>query len=268
VSSVPFPAIAGIVLRYLYLYTRNGLRAFELFFWPLNTLLVWGFLTRYLTESGPQTASLPVTFLLGGVLLWDVQFRASQGVSISFLEDVWTRNLLNVFVAPVRTWEIVAGFCAVGLLRVLVTVPVLSLVAYLAFQFNILEFNLWLPVFYGNLLLFGWAMGMLANAMVMRWGQAAEGLSWALPFLLQPFTAVYYTVDTLPAFLRPISLALPSTHVFEAMRFALAGETKLGQGLAIAFLLNLVWLGFAAWMMDRVLKIARDKGLLTKVATQ
>lgn len=111
-------------------------------------------------------------------------------------------------------------------------------------------------------------MGMLANAMVMRWGQAAEGLSWALPFLLQPFTAVYYTVATLPPFLRPLSLALPSTHVFEAMRHALAGETHLGQGLGVAFLLNLVWLGFAALTMDRVLRTAREKGLLTKVATQ
>jgi len=239
-KSVPFPAIAGIVLRYLYLYTRNGLRAFELFFWPLNSLLVWGFLTRYLSQEGGGNASMPVTFLLGGVLLWDVQFRAAQGVSVSFLEDVWTRNLLNVFVAPVRTWEVVAGFCAVGFLRVCVTVPVLSLVAYLAFRFNILDFNLWLVAFYGNLLLFGWAMGILANAMVMRWGQAAEGLSWALPFLLQPFTAVYYTVETLPPFLRPLSLALPSTHVFEAMRFSLAGETRLGQGLGVAFGLNLV----------------------------
>ncbi len=265
---ISFRGIAGVVLRYLYLYTRNGLRAFELFFWPLNHLLVWGFVTRYLTAAGEGGASLPVTFLLGGVLLWDVQFRAAQGVSVSFLEDVWTRNLLNVFVAPVRTWEVVAGFCFVGLLRVIVTVPVLSLVAWAAFRFNILDFNLWLVVFYGNLLLFGWSMGMMANALVMRWGQAAEGLSWALPFLVQPFIAVYYTVETLPPFLRPLSLSLPPTHVFEAMRFALAGETRLGQGLVVAFGLNLVWLALAGWAMHHVLGVARRKGLLTKVATQ
>ncbi len=267
-SGTPFPAISGIVLRYLYLYTRNGLRAFELFFWPLNTLLVWGFLTRYLTQAGEGGASLPVTFLLGGVLLWDVQFRASQGVSVSFLEDVWTRNLLNVFVAPVRTWELVAGFCTVGLLRVIITVPILSLMAFLAFRFNIFDFNLWLIPFFGNLLIFGWAMGMMANAMVLRWGQAAEGLSWALPFLLQPFTAVYYTVETLPGFLQPVSLALPSTHVFEAMRHAMAGDVRIGQGLFLAFGLNLAWLTGAGLVMNRVLAIARDKGLLTKVATQ
>ncbi|MBU6300472.1 MAG: ABC transporter permease [Verrucomicrobia bacterium] len=267
-NAFPFSAITGIVLRYFYLYTRNGLRAFELFFWPLNTLLVWGFLTRYLSQTGPGEVALPVTFLLGGVLLWDVQFRATQGVSVSFLEDVWTRNLLNVFVAPVRTWELVAGFCAVGFLRVLITVPVLSLMAFAAFQFNILDFNFWLIPFFGNLLLFGWSMGMLANALVLRWGQAAEGLSWALPFLLQPFTAVYYTVETLPGFLQPVALALPSSHVFEAMRHAMAGEDRVGQGLGVAFGLNLLWLATAGMVMHWVLGIAREKGLLTKVATQ
>ncbi|RFC44580.1 MAG: ABC-2 type transport system permease protein [Verrucomicrobia bacterium] len=267
-NAFPFSPIAGIVLRYFFLYTRNGLRAFELFFWPLNTLLVWGFLTRYLSHAGAGEVSLPVSFLLGGVLLWDVQFRATQGVSVSFLEDVWTRNLLNVFVAPVRTWELVAGFCTVGLLRVVITVPILSLMAFLAFQFNLLEFNFWLVPFFGNLLLFGWSMGMLANALVLRWGQAAEGLAWALPFLLQPFTAVYYTVETLPRFLQPFSLALPSTHVFEAMRHAMAGNAPIAQGLVLAFGLNLLWLGIASLVMHRVLGIARERGLLTKVATQ
>jgi ABC-2 type transport system permease protein len=265
---IQFRAIGGIVLRYLYLYTRNGLRAFELFFWPLNHLLVWGFVTRYLMSAGEGGASLPVTFLLGGVLLWDVQFRAAQGVSVSFLEDVWTRNLLNIFVAPVRSWEVVAGFCVVGLLRVAVTVPVLSGVAWLAFRFNVLDFDLWLVAFYGNLLLFGWTLGLMANALVLRWGQAAEGLSWALPFLLQPFLAVYYPVETLPPVLRTVSLGLPPTHVFEAMRGALAGETRLGQGLGTAFGLNLLWMGAAAVLMHRVLGVARERGLLTKVATQ
>jgi ABC-2 type transport system permease protein len=163
---------------------------------------------------------------------------------------------------------LVAGFCTVGLLRVVITVPILSLMAFLAFQFNLLEFNFWLVPFFGNLLLFGWSMGMLANALVLRWGQAAEGLAWALPFLLQPFTAVYYTVETLPRFLQPFSLALPSTHVFEAMRHAMAGNAPIAQGLVLAFGLNLLWLGIASLVMHRVLGIAREKGLLTKVATQ
>ena len=62
------------------------------------------------------------------MILWDVLFRSQQGVAISFLEDVWTRNLLNVFVAPVRTVEYVAATCLVGVLRVAVTLVVLAVV--------------------------------------------------------------------------------------------------------------------------------------------
>jgi hypothetical protein len=38
--------------------------------------------------------------------------------------------------------------------------------------------------------------------------------------------------------------------------------------LVLAFGLNLLWLGIASLVMHRVLGIAREKGLLTKVATQ
>ncbi|MEO0446382.1 MAG: ABC transporter permease [Verrucomicrobiota bacterium] len=266
--NIHWQGIYGMILRYVYLYTRNGLRLFELFFWPINHLLVWGFLTRYLLQAGEGGSSIPVTFLLGGVLLWDVQFRATQGVSVSLLEDVWVRNLLNVFVAPLRTMEIVVGYCVVGVLRILITVPLLTLGAYLAFSFNILDFSPWLVPFYANLLLFGWSLGLLANALILRWGQAAEGMAWAVPFLVQPFCAIYYTLETLPGWMQWISMAFPVTHVFEAMRAALSGEVHLWQGLGLAFLLNFFWLLLAGAMLFRVLRISREKGLLTKIGTQ
>jgi len=265
---IHWQGIYGVILRYWFLYTRNGLRAFELFFWPLNHLLVWGFVTKYLVQAGEGDGAVPISFLLGGVLLWDVQFRATQGVSVSLLEDVWVRNLLNVFVAPLRIFELVMGYCAVGLLRVAVTYPVLVGGAYLMFQFNLLEFRWWLAPFFANLLLFGWGLGLFANSLVLRWGQAAEGLAWALPFLVQPVSAIFYTVDTLPPWLRPVAELMPVSHVFEGMRAALAGETDLGGELGVAFGLNVVWLGVAGWTMDRVLRVARRRGLITKVGTQ
>ena len=101
--------IQALVLRYLFLYTRNWVRMIELVFGPTMELVVWGFLTMYLDESMEAKGQLPITYLLGAVILWDVLFRAQQGVAISFLEDVWTRNLLNIFVAPVRTSEYLAA---------------------------------------------------------------------------------------------------------------------------------------------------------------
>lgn len=263
-----FQTIQALVLRYLFLYTRHPVRLIELIFWPLVDLLVWGFLTMYLKGGGVGGAAQPVMFLIGAMILWDVLFRSQQGVAISFLEDVWTRNLLNVFVAPVRTVEYVAATCAVGVLRVGVTLLVLALVAAGVYHFHLADFGFGLLPFMGNLMLFGWTLGMISTALIMRFGQAAESLAWAVPFFIQPVAAVFYPVSVLPGWLQPVAAALPCTHVFEGMRAVLAGKPVPWDGVLFALGLNLIWGGIAAYFFAKNLRHVRKTGLLVKIATQ
>lgn len=263
-----FNTVSALVLRYLYLYTRHPVRFVELIFWPLVDLLVWGFLTMYLQKQGTGEFPTTISFLIGAMILWDVLFRSQQGVAISFLEDVWTRNLLNVFVAPVRTVEYVAATCLVGVLRVMVTLVVLMTVAALAYSFNLGSLGIALLPFLANLILFGWFLGMISTALIMRWGQAAESLAWAVPFFIQPLAAVFYPVSVLPAWLQPIAMALPCTSVFEGMRAVLSGSPVPSGSLQSALLLNLVWGAAAAAFFAANLRHVRKTGLLVKVATQ
>ena len=263
-----FQTVSALVLRYVFLYTRHPVRFVELIFWPLVDLLVWGFLTIYLQKHAAAGFPATITFLIGGMILWDVLFRSQQGVAISFLEDVWTRNLLNVFVAPVRTVEYVAATCLVGVLRVCVTLLILTVVAALAYGFQLADLGLSLIPFLGNLMLFGWFLGMVSTALIMRWGQAAESLAWAVPFFIQPLAAVFYPVSVLPWWLQPVAKALPCTPIFEGMRAVLSGQAAPWGQLQSAFLLNLVWGGLAAWFFAANLRHVRKTGLLVKVATQ
>ena len=267
---IPFSlnTVSALVLRYVFLYTRHPVRFIELIFWPLVDLLVWGFLTVYLQKRGPGDFPATLTFLIGGMILWDVLFRSQQGVAISFLEDVWTRNLLNVFVAPVRTVEYVAATCLVGVLRVGVTLIVLTVVAALAYGFHLADLGLALLPFLANLMLFGWFLGMFSTALIMRWGQAAESLAWAVPFFIQPLAAVFYPVAVLPGWLQPVARTLPCTPVFEGMRAVLAGSSVPWTDIRWALCLNLVWGTLAAWFYAANLRHVRKTGLLVKVATQ
>lgn len=259
--------IQALVMRYLFLYTRNWVRLVELAFWPTMELMVWGFLTMYLDESMEAKGHLPVTYLLGAVILWDVLFRAQQGVAISFLEDVWTRNLLNVFVAPVRTVEYLAGTFIVGFLRIAVTVTLLTVLALLAYEFNVFEMKMGLLPFFANLMVFGWSLGMISTALILRWGQAAEALAWAVPFMIQPIAAVFYPVASLPAWLQPVALSLPCTHVFEGMREVLATGSVNWGSVMWATGLNVVFMAMAGGFFMWILNYTRRKGLLTKVTT-
>jgi len=260
--------ISALVLRYLFLYTRTPMRLVELVFWPLVDLVVWGNLTIFIQANSNEKFAGFILFLLGAMILWDVLFRAQQGVAISFLEDVWTRNLLNVFVAPVRTVEYLSATFFVGFLRILVTCVVMSLVSWFGYAFNIFQLQWWLIPFFISLMVFGWSLGMISTALILRWGQAAESLAWAVPFFIQPVVAVFYPVDKMPAWTQPIAWCFPATPIFEGMREVMKTGTMNWNLLWLSAGLNLIFLIVAGVLFYWILNLTRKRGLLTKFATQ
>ncbi|WP_367873586.1 ABC transporter permease [Luteolibacter sp. Populi] len=260
--------IRALLTRYVLLYAKNPMRTFELFFWPLVQLLVWGFLTMYLQKQGGKGGNFPhyITFLIAAIILWDALFRAQQGVSISFLEDVWTRNLLNIFAAPVRMIDYIAATFGVGLLRVGITAVMLAVVAITAYSFNIFQLHFGLIAYYANLMIFGWALGIASIALILRWGHGAESMAWALPFMVQPFACVFYPMSELPEWMRYIAMVLPPSHVFEGMRGSIEHGGFDFRNFFAALGLNVIYMGLAGWLFASVLRTAREKGLLVKTS--
>jgi ABC-2 type transport system permease protein len=259
--------IWALILRYTFLLRRSPPRQIEILFWPLMELLVWGFLTLYLRELNPGGANA-MSFLLGAMIFWDVLFRAQQGVTLSFLEDIWSRNLLNVFISPVSRVEFAVSTSLVGLIKTTFIIFVLWLVALLFYGFNLGTIGAHLPPLLANLFLMGWSLGLFTTGLILRWGQAAENLAWAVPFLIQPISAVFYPVSVLPLWLQPVAWALPSTYVFEGMRAVLQGGHIPAVYLVKAFGLNLVFLALAAAFFAWMFEHAREHGLLAKIGTQ
>ncbi len=260
--------VHALVLRNLFLYTRTPVRLVELFFWPLVDLLVWGYLTVFLQNHTGDGFPYQITFLIGSVILWDILFRAQQGVALYFLEDVWSRNLLNVFSAPVTNADYLAATYVIGLIRAGVTSLMLALLAIGLYSFNLFELNWALLPFVFNLLVFGWSLGMISTALIVRWGPAAETLAWAVPFFIQPFAAVYYPIDSLPPAIQAIARTIPCSHIFEGMRTGLKDGVVSWSELGMATGLNALYLAAAGWLFVRVMKTAREKGLLTKFVAQ
>jgi ABC-2 type transport system permease protein len=257
--------VSGLLLRYLYLYRRSVARIMGVLFWPVMDLLVWGFLTQYL-----QSVALPasILYLLGAVIFWDIFYSSQQAISLSITEEIWVRNILNIFVAPVSAAELLFATCLVGMLRALASAGILTLLAWSLYSFNLFSIGLALVPFFFALILFGWAMGMFTMALVLRFGQAAEALIWGIPFLIQPISAVFYPVRVLPVWLQGVAKSLPSTHVFEGMRMALATGRVDAGALAAALALNVLYLAagslFFAWMLGRV----REKGYLSRLGME
>ncbi|TCZ64028.1 ABC transporter permease [Roseicella aquatilis] len=257
--------IWGLIYRHLALYRRSWPRVLELMYWPVLQMVVWGFVTAYLAGVQNNVTSVAAGVLLGGVLLWEVALRSQMGFSISFLEEIWSRNLGHVFVSPLRPRELVAGLMGMSVIRVLVGVTPAALLAWALYGFGILRLGPVVVAFFAALLMMGWAVALGVTSLILRYGAGAEALAWSVLFGLTPFAAVFYPVAILPAWLQPVALALPASHVFEGMRAALLhGEIEWGH-LAAAFALDGVWLALMAWVFMRQFQSARVRGALLNI---
>ncbi len=260
--------VCVLVLRYVFIYRRNTVRFIEIFFWPSMALLVWGFLTTYIQRVGQGDLPRIISFLIGAMIFWDILFRGQQGLALSFLEDIWARNLLNVFCAPVRLSEYVLAMFLFGLLRVGLTLSFLTLLAWLIYHFNFFSLGFALIPFIANLLTLSLTTGIITVAVILRYGHGAEPFAWALPFVLQPFSAVFYPVSVLPEAMQTVSRLLPSTYVFEGMREIIRSGTIPWRDLGWAVGLNLLYLSAAIWLLLHIFGLARERALLGKWGMQ
>jgi ABC-2 type transport system permease protein len=259
--------IAAIVVRQYYLMRTSPTRLVPLFAWAAIDIVLWGFIARYLngvTEGGPN-----FTFtLLGAVLLWDFFTRVMHGITTAFLEDVWSRNLLNVFATPLRVSEYVTGLVVTSIATSMVGLVVMLALATGVFGLSFFAYGAAAVPFVLVLFLFGIALGIFASAMVLRLGPASEWLVWPIPALLSPFAAVFYPVAVLPAWMQWFSHLLPPSYVFEGMRAIVAGRSFSWDALAIGFALAIVQIAIAQVVFVRVFRSTVKSGLLARYSAE
>ena len=253
--------VGAMVLRYLYLLRSSWPRILELVYWPTMQLFVWGFLQLYISQNAGFFARAGGVFI-GAVLLWDILFRGQLGFSVSFLEEMWARNLGNLMISPLRPIEFVAALMIMSIVRLAIGMVPVTLLAIAFFGFNIYSLGLALAAFFANLILTSWSVGILVSGVLLRNGMGAESLAWTLMFVLMPLTCVYYPVATLPSWLQVVAWSLPPTYVFEGMRALVISHEFRADLMLQACALNAVYFSAAVVSFLQLLKSARRQGSL------
>jgi ABC-2 type transport system permease protein len=253
--------VGAMVLRYIYLLRSSWTRLAELIYWPAVQLFVWGFLQLYISQNAGFFARAGGMFI-SAVLMWDILFRGQLGFSVSFLEEMWSRNLSNLMISPLRPMEFVCALMAMSVIRLAIGMVPVTLAAIAFFDFNIYGLGFALAAFFLNLILTSWAVGIVVAGVIMRNGMGAESLAWTLMFVLMPLTCVYYPVSVLPDWLQVLAWTLPPTYVFEGMR-ALVLEQVFRPDLMIqALALNALYFAVAVLAFLKLLASARRIGSL------
>jgi ABC-2 type transport system permease protein len=253
--------IHAMVLRYWYLLMSSWPRLLELVYWPALQIITWGFLQNYISQNDGFFARAGGS-LIGAVILWDILFRGQLGFSISFLEEMWARNLGNLMMSPLKPIEFLIALMIMSLIRLAIGLVPMTLLAMIFFDFNLLGFGLPLIAFFCNLIFTSWSLGIFVSGLVLRNGLGAESIVWTLMFGVMPLACVYYPVTVLPYWLQYVAWALPPTYVFEGMRALMIDKVfrpdLMFQALAInAVLFVASFAGFLA-----LLRSARRHGSL------
>ncbi|HTY01442.1 MAG TPA: ABC transporter permease [Bacteroidota bacterium] len=259
--------VAAIVLRQYYLLRGSLSRIVPLFAWVGVDIVLWGFITRYLNTFATTGLNF-VPLFLGAVLLWDFFTRVMQGVTIAFFEDVWARNFLNIFASPLSIGEYLAGLVITTIATSSLGLVVMLVLATTIFGLSFVVYGAMFLPFLLLLLFFGIALGIFCSAVVLRLGPASEWFVWPIPALITPFAGVFYPLDTLPSWMRYISLLLPPSYVFEGMRTIISHGTMEGHGLLMGGALTLLYLFLASLFFKRVYRQAVRTGLIARYSAE
>jgi ABC-2 type transport system permease protein len=253
--------VSAMMLRHWYLLRSSWPRLLDLIYWPTVQMVTWGFLQYYIASNAGFFARAGGTFI-GAVLLWDILFRGQLGFSISFLEEMYSRNLGNIMMSPLRPFEFIISLMVISVVRLSIGAVPVTFLAIAFFGFNLYGFGLALVAFFFNLMLTSWAIGIFVSGLILRNGMGAENLAWSVMFLLMPLACVYYPVATLPDWLQPVAWLLPPTYVFEGMRTLVIDKVFRPDLMIDALALNAILFAAGAFGFLQLLQSARRRGSL------
>ena len=255
--------VRSIARRHYYVMLRSPHRLFDVTIWPLVDVVLFGSIGAFVAGAD-STGAAAFGYLLGGIVLWHIIYQSQIAVSTGFLEETWSRNLMNIMVTPIKEWEYVAGVALFGLVKLVGGTGLVAITALALFGFDITELGIGLIPISAILLTVGWVIGLFVIGFVLRFGSGAEALAWGILFVVMPLSGVFYPIDALPAIIRPIALALPTTYAFEAMRTLLDGRgidwVTIGIGAASTVILTAAALAF----LVKMLRTFRARGFITR----
>lgn len=253
--------IFAIILRNLYTFRRNYDRLFDAFYWVIMELVVWGLTSSYLIKLSPGFSNV-LFIIVAGITFWFLVGRSQYETNVALLEEIWSRNLINIFVSPITFSEWLIGIVCIGIFKALISFVTALAVAYLLFKVGFFLYGFYLIPFVFLLLMTGWWVSFFITGLILRYGTRVQTFAWTLVFLLAPFSAIYYPVSYLPPLTQKISYILPTTYVFQGIREIITKGKLDNNLLVISFALNLFYLIIALIFIRKSFTSLLKRGML------
>lgn len=255
-----FHRIYGLMLRNIFAFRRNLDRLTDSFYWPAIDLLMWGLTSQFFTTMGGGNNVM--LFVLSGLVMWLILWKSQYEISVNLLDELWNRNLINLFVSPLTFTEWLASTLILGVIKVMLSFTFAITLAYFLYAVKIFSYGFQLLPFMLILLLSGWTVGFIVTGLIFRYGTKIQAFAWTLVWVFGPFSAIYYPVSILPAWAQQVSKLVPMSYAFEGMRVVLSTGQIDYQKFAVGLSIILVYLSLAIVFVYRSFDKVMQKGLL------
>ena len=256
--------IYGLSLRHIYLIRNSFPRILDLIYWPSVQVFLWGFISEFFTINSSyynNTAGV----ILTAAILYDFLFRSSISYNMMLLEEIWSRNFTNLFIAPIKISEIITALTMTAILRTLIGLVPAVLVAIPLFGVSIFKLGIPLIFLLVALYIFGVSLGLLVTAGLLRFGPSFENIAWASLFFLAPLGCIYYPIEILPDLLQVIAKGLPLVHIFEEMRNILIDQTVNSFEIFKSIMISFIYFVFGVIIFYTAYYGAKIKGTLINI---
>lgn len=259
---VSLHSIWALTLRYLHLFVHDTNVKISTFYWPFLDIVLWGFLGSWLQSSNVSGFANYQLVTLLCIVLWQVTARSAQFVFRCFLEELWTRNLVNIFSLPISLPEWIASIIIYSGIMTIITALfcIMLMVAFynISFWYLLSMMLLFAP----PLFISGIWLGFICLQSLAYFGKRADEIGWVLSWFFAPFSAAFYPLDILPVWAQHVSACLPMSYAIDGMRKYLILQEDPLPYVIKAYVMSIAYAGIAilifAWLFQR----AKQKGLV------
>lgn len=251
--------VKAYMLRHIYEIAATFDRKLDIIFWPTIDLLIFGLLSVYIQKLNVNAGLAGA--IVGGLILWTLVYNIQRDISVSLLEDAWSRNLYNLFSTPLKVSEMIIGTLTLALCKALITISFITFLAWSLFKFNLFSLGPVVAFDILNIFIFGWAFGCITASLIFRFGIRVQIFAWSMIALIYPISGVFYPLNILPPYLAIVAHALPISYVFEGLRaLIISGRTPSLFELGIVVFLNLVYLSIGILLFILGFRSAKRRG--------
>lgn len=251
--------IYAVLLKSFYVTKRSPDKWADIVYWATIDLVVWGLTSNYFTSFAPKSHILEI--IISGILFWIIIWRAQQEISVNLLEDVWNRNLVNVFVSPFSFKEWVISFLVVSIIKSGLSFVIACCLAIFLYGVNIFSYGVYVVPFIIILFSTAWAIGFFISGIIMRFGQKVQNLAWSFVSLLTPFSAIYYPLSILPKWAQEVAKIVPTSYIFAEIHAVIQTGSADWKIIGIGFSLSTIYLLLSLWFLYSSFQALLKKGL-------